>query len=446
LTVQLQAVMPSTARETLPILKTFVSPYTGIVQAVAEFLRTPDEPNLITYAASLSQGEPVIGPMRGSHTGGTHWDRDSALAAALGEAIERYSASYIPQGELVTTSASRLNGKAPAPDRFALFHPRQYEVEDFPFVPFTDETVISWVRGFSLTTGEEAYLPARLVFMGSNLASSPEALIGYPTSNGVACGASAEEAILRGLLEIVERDAFVIAWYNRLSLPLLDCLGDAALEAIDARFATAGLSYAAVDLSGFFGIPVVLGVAHGAPGELGALGVGAGSAATVQEAYRKALAEAFSVHTHTRDAVYENPDAIPGSPSEINTFDDHIFFYATEKRAALASFLDSSPERRPTAEVPPLPGSNLKEQIEAATELVARRGVSVYAVDVTSPDVRPSGLVVMRVISPELCPLDVVDRARYLGGTRLYRAAVEAGLAPKPLEYDDLNRYPHPFP
>jgi ribosomal protein S12 methylthiotransferase accessory factor len=446
LTVQLRPVLPTPVAETLPTLKTFLSPYTGIIESVVEFVRAPDEPSFVTYGTSLAQGEPVIGHNVADHTGGTHWDRDTALAAALAEAIERYSAAYVPDDELVLASASELHGKTPPPERFALFHPRQHEAQGFPFVPFTDETVVRWVRGFSLPSGADVYLPAQLVFIPKGFACGDETPIGYTTTSGVACGASPEEAILGGLLELVERDAFVITWYNRLSLPLLDCRTDASLQPVDARFAATGLRYAAVDLSEFFGIPVVLGVVHGAPGEVGALGVGAGSASTVQEAYRKALTEAFQVHTHVRDALYENPEAMPDRPEQINSFDDHIFFYGTEERAALASFLDSSPERRPTTNVPPVPGANVKEQIEAATEMLERGGVSAYAVDMTSPDVKPTGLTVMRVVCPELCPLDVVDRARYLGGTRLSRAAFEAGLAEKPLGFDDLNPYPHPFP
>jgi len=84
--------------------------------------------------------------------------------------------------------------------------------------------------------------------------------------------------------------------------------------------------------------------------------------------------------------------------------------------------------------------------IEAACERLACRGVSAYAVDVTSPDVRRGGFHVARVIAPELCQLDVIERARFLGGSRLYDAAFEVGLVPRRLAVGDLNRDPHPFP
>jgi ribosomal protein S12 methylthiotransferase accessory factor len=90
----------------------------------------------------------------------------------------------------------------------------------------------------------------------------------------------------------------------------------------------------------------------------------------------------------------------------------------------------------------PTPGA----QIERIVERLAAHGGSAYVVDVTSPDVLELGLSVARVVSPELCALDVSHRARFLGGSRLLTAALEAGLVSAPLRLDDLNPLPHPFP
>jgi ribosomal protein S12 methylthiotransferase accessory factor len=274
-----------------------------------------------------------------------------------------------------------------------------------------------------------------------------EVQIAYTTSSGLACGPTLEEALLAGVLEQIERDAVMLAWYDRLSLPLLDWSRDPELVTVDERyFAPTGLRYSAVDLSVFFSVPTVLGVVHGAPGVLGALGVGAASAPTVAAAWRKALAEAFAVQRWVRDHAFERPDDADRPPDEIQSFDGHTVFYARPDRAERAAFLDRSFERRDTRDVTPLEGSNVLEQIEAVCARLARRRVTAYAVDVTTPDVRSAGFRVVRVMAPELCQLDVFDRARFLGGTRLYEAAYEAGLVPCLLTIDELNADPHPFP
>ncbi len=443
---ELQPVQPTPPSRALPRLRTFVSPFTGIVHGVDETLAAPDEHRLVSIACEVADGRPTVGGPVEEYASSEHPLREAAEAASIGEAIERYSASFVPSERLVVDAADRLSG-AVDPGRFALFHDTQHADPSLPFRPFRRDTVISWVDGFSLPSGKPAYLPAQLAFMAWGRWAPGEDPIAYTTSSGLACAPTLEEALLAGLMELIERDAVMLAWYDRLSLPLLDWSNDPELVRLDARyFAPTGLRYSAVDLSVFFGVPTVLGIVHGSPGVLGALGVGAASAPTVGVAWRKALAEAFAVRRWVHDHALERPDAVDGPAVEIRGFDGHTMFYARPERAALAAFLDSSPERRETRDIPPLPGSNVLERIEAACDRLTQRGVSAYAVDVTSPDVGGAGFHVVRVIAPELCQLDVIERARFLGGSRLYEAAYDVGLVPRTLTVRDLNPDPHPFP
>jgi ribosomal protein S12 methylthiotransferase accessory factor len=444
--VELKPVSPTPVAEALPRLRTFVSPYTGVVRSLGETLRAPDEHRLISIGCQLADAAPVIGESLDWYTGSEHRLRGAAEAAAIGEALERYAASYVPPDRLVVGSAAELPG-AVDPERFALFSAFQHASPAFPFRPFRRDTRVSWVEGFSLPGGERALLPAQLVYMPWRGRAGGEERIGHATSSGLACGATLEEATLTGLLELVERDAFMLAWHNRLSLPLLDWREDEEIARLDRRyFAPSGLRHAAVDLGVFLGVPAVLGVVHGAPRQLGALGVGAAAAPTVAVAWRKALAEAFSVHRWVRDRSLEHPEQLGRPVAEIETFDGHTMFYADRGRAERAAFLVASRKRRPTTEVSPLEGENILELIEAVTRRLGARGVSAFAVDVTSPDVRSAGLHVVHVVAPELCGLDVVEGARFLGGRRMYEAAFEAGLVPRPLRPADLNPDPHPFP
>jgi ribosomal protein S12 methylthiotransferase accessory factor len=445
--VELRPVRPTPVPAALARLRSFVSPLSGVVRATAETLAAPDEHRLISIGCELSDGTPTIGSPLESYTGSEHWLRDAAEAAAIGEALERYAGSYVPTERLVVTSADELGLCAVEPERFALFSGAQYGEPSFPFRPFRRDTVVSWVEGFSIPDGERAYLPAQLVYMPWRRQELAEVRIGYATSSGLACAPTVEEAVLTGLLEVLERDAFMLVWHNRLSLPLLDWSDDADLLRLDRRyFAPTGLRYSGVDLSVFVDVPTVLGVVHGALGRLGALGVGAASAPTVAVAWRKALAEAFSVQRWVRDQAFEQPDRLEGPATAIRTFDDHTLYYASAERARRAAFLDASGERRSTSEIAPLEGANVLELIEGVARRLAERGMAAYAVDVTSPDVRSGGLRVVRVVVPELCPLDVVEGARFLGGRRMYEAAFDAGLVPRRLEPADLNPDPHPFP
>src|SRR5262249_52745620 len=157
--------------------------------------------------------------------------------------------------------------------------------------------------------------------------------------------------IERGLCELLERDAFMIIWAGALSMPLLDWAGSRALVELDRQFfAPTGLAYAAVDLSSFHGVPSVLGVVRAPPGCGGA---GAGTAATIEGAWLKALAEAFAARSAgAKLELLERRDYGPNGEG-VATFEDHIRYYADECRATPAAFLDASPARTRAADVSP---------------------------------------------------------------------------------------------
>ena len=422
-----------------------VSPLVGIVGPVTHTTWTDDESSLVHVACRLASGLRTIGERTVEYGGGVAPKADRARAAAIGEALERYSGAFVPGERLRRTTATELGPAAVSPERFALFHPRQHDLPGFPFVPFTRDLRLHFVDGWSLADGGPTWLPAQLVYLRSP--DPPTSAIGFPTSNGLACGATLDEAVLAGLLELVERDAVMLAWNNRLSLPRLDWTEDPDLVALDRRFfRRSGLEYSVLDGSVFLGIPVAIAVVHGPPGERTALAIGAGCAPTVAAAWLKALSEAFGVRRWLRAHTLIDPERTIDDPFEIASFDDHMLFYASHQHARLAEFLDGSPETTATQAVVPLTATTPRRLVEEVVERLAEHHVTAYAVDVTSPDVRSLGVRVARVVCPELCALDVSHGARYLGGRRLYHAAHEAGLASRPLPPTELNPLPHPFP
>ena len=424
-------------------LRRLVSPYTGLVRRVEPTMALPDDTRLRQVFGEVADTTELVGYELGTGGAGAAADPDAAFAAAVGEAVERYSALYSDEADPVIAAATELGAEAVDPARFALFAAAQHADASFPFERFTSETRVSWIRARSLPDGEPALVPAQLVYLAWPLRPG-EARIGSATSSGLACHATFEEAVLNGLLELLERDAFMITWAARLSLPRLEWEGDAQLERFARRYlAGTGLSFAALDLSAFWEVPVALGVARShAPGEA-PLGVGAGCAATPQQAVAKALDEAFRVRSWARAVRL---DGIAPAAEEIRTFEQHVAFYAHEENAGRAAFLDSSARTRHVSDVPRLEGDRVRDRIDAVCRRLRERGSSAYAVDVTAPDVRAAGLRVVKVVAPELCPLDADHHSRFLGGRRLYEAALELGLRSAPLAFEELNPDPHPFP
>ena len=433
--------------ESLRRLETLVSPYTGVIRSVVDVLAAPGEIPLVAVTCETADGALLpSGPV--SRLGsGSGPGRATALAAALGEAVERYSAAGPVPERLVLGSAAELGAPCVRPTRFALFSPEQYARSDFPYQPFTESSRVAWTEGFELPSGECALLPAQLVYL-NDANGGDEVRIGPSTSNGLACRATLGEAVLAGLFELVERDAFMIVWSNRFTLPRLTWGDDEELLAFEARYlAPTGLHYAAVDLSVFWAVPTVLGVVRSYEPGAGALGVGACAAATIQQALRKALDEACRVQAWATDLAFREPRRKFASDcSDVRDFDDHVHYYADRERAKASEFLDCAEQVRDVADVSRLAGDSVSAQTEALVELLHNRGCRAYAVDVTAPDIRAAGLYVAKVAAPQLCPLDADHRTRFLGGRRLYEAAFELGLTGRVLGREELNPHPHPFP
>src|SRR4029079_455591 len=324
--------------DALPNLEGAVSPLVGIVTQTLSTTSTTDEACLPNCASELATARRTLGLATVDFGSGAHPEPARARAAAIGEALERYSALFVPEARVRTTTAAALGDAAVRPSRFALFHPTQLADPRFPFVEFGEETPAPFVEGISLEDGSAAFLPAEIVYHGRPETATPP--IAYSTSSGLACAPTFTEAVLAALLEVVERDAVMLAWKCGLSLPLLDWGDDDVVRSYDQRyFGITGLPFSVLDGSGFLGVPVSIAVVHGFPTSGASLAVGAGAAATVAEAWLKAVSEGFGVYRWLRQQTLALPAAESPDPDCVETFDEHMLFYARPEQAKLASFL-----------------------------------------------------------------------------------------------------------
>jgi putative methanogenesis marker protein 1 len=79
--------------------------------------------------------------------------------------------------------------------------------------PLAEFTSLEWVMGHDIMDDIEVFVPANAVFHPYN--SRTGIKLFRSNTNGLASGNTIEEAVLHGLLEVIERDALSIAEYNR---------------------------------------------------------------------------------------------------------------------------------------------------------------------------------------------------------------------------------------
>ena len=144
-----------------------------------------------------------------------------AQMSALGEALERYSGACWHTKEIIFRRRRELDGKSLDPRELVLFAPSQYA--DLRYSTYSDDTVFGWVPARSLVGDQLVFVPALAVFMNYEVQRAEEFI--FPiTSNGLAAGPTLAEAILRAAFEVLERDAAMITWLNRLPCTRVDPL------------------------------------------------------------------------------------------------------------------------------------------------------------------------------------------------------------------------------
>jgi ribosomal protein S12 methylthiotransferase accessory factor len=251
--------------------------------------------------------------------------RALARTIAATEAVERFACGDVPAERLRVAAARELPGAVPG-DRLVRFSERQYARAGAP-ARFDPERPIAWAPARS-AGGAARWVPASLVFT-PYAEPQPGRRIGDATTSGVAADARAEVAARRALLELVERDAFMWTWLQRLSRPSI-ATGSlpGPLRRAVAQVAGAGRTVRFVDLT-LDTKPVVLCAVLGPTGH--GLGTAAGDAPTAAAA--RAFAEAVAGWTADPE-----PGRLPAAEA-VRLPLDHRRWYGSPERREHAGFL-----------------------------------------------------------------------------------------------------------
>lgn len=314
---------------------------------------------------------------------------EQARTSALCEALERFSGVYQGDEARVRGSMATL-GEQHTVHFNALqnFSPAQYDQREHinrattdrrRQVPerFTPETTIDWTPAWSLTTGAMRYVPLNYCYAEAPLDAG--CTYGIHNPNGAAAGNSLEEAILQGFLELVERDATAIWWYNRISMPIIDLasFADPYFERLQQDYAAIGWQLWVLDLTHDLGIAVCAAVAYHPSEHRYAIGFGCHLDAAL--AVQRALTEVNQLF----DPSGTSP--APWDPALLTR----------------ADFLHPTPHipRRHARDMPTTGGTNLQADIEHCATTVAAHGMDMLVVNKTRPDI---DLRVAQVIVPGL--------------------------------------------
>jgi oxazoline/thiazoline synthase len=421
------------SRATVARFLKYVSPLTGVVSRLERI--KADLPLNNNYRAMHNFAPPAqtVNDLRAG-LGGVSFGKGSTAeqgeASALMEAIERYTGIF--QGDEIRATrrfTDFASGEVIHPNKVLLFSDAQYRRGQAPTpdpdepqrpLPFDRSAEIEWSPVWSLRDKRFKYLPTTLLYF---FYRGPTAFLA--DSNGCAAGNTLEEAIVQGFLELVERDAYAIWWYNRLQRPEVDLseFDDSYIRDVRTQFAETGRRLWVLDVTSDFGVPTFVAITHWMQNGLENIEFGSGAHFDARVALLRALTELNQfLSIGLMDGGTGEKSSLDGTnPLRLQ---DHPYLTPSNDPAiwkGLGSKFDH-PDTR--------------EQVMTCLQLAKRAGLDFLVLDQTRPDIE---VPVVRVIVPGMRHF----YRRFAPG-RLYDVPIKLGWRDQPLKEDELNPiHPH---
>lgn len=195
----------------------------GIISHYHPVNQLCDEPRLHRWNAKYRTGSESYA------SGSSFTDEPKALISTLAEALERHlwfeTSDYFKNSRVATVNQISNMGKFISPETFVGLTPTQRASGHN--LQITEHSTYTWIKGNSLISQKDIWLPAQTVSPHQDarklIQQKLEPSIRQIVTTGLATHEDQNSAILSGLLEVIERDAFMITWLNQLTLPLVDC-------------------------------------------------------------------------------------------------------------------------------------------------------------------------------------------------------------------------------
>jgi thiazole/oxazole-forming peptide maturase SagD family component len=387
---------------------------------------------------------------KSKHVGsGAGFEIQSAIGSAIGEALER-AYSFGRRPDIFAKSFDQLKDQKNIldPNSYHLFYEGQVALKNLEISNYKRSSKIDWSLfedGFSKT--RKIFIPAE--FNGCPPSKESQTFV-EGTSSGCASAFDPDTAKVRGILELIERDALLFYWRTQNSPKLIELqrLNDrlkTLVKFVDKELSKIKLFYLKTDLKPITVQAVFLG--NRKKDEPFFVSTCA-TRMDVTDAIEKAVIELLYVveglkasGSQARIFYGKNFD------NSIWEFGDRSLLYSWFKAKDAYSFLfPRTPQRILWSNIKSCGESNSKDALKSLIADFKKNGIRLYFRNNTPSEISRSKFWVFRAFSPDLLQIEGVHRNRQLGHPRQYNLSKKLGLQCQPKDARQLNSWPHPLP
>ncbi len=380
-----------------------------MLRAAARFRRlfllpVPDAPGLVFFGGEADPAALGRQPegLPTASLAGSGLSPQKAFESCVGEGIE-YLSQFVQADDPIERGPFTAYGDRP-----------DTQVTEFisgilAFAGIEAERPIAWVPSSRLADGARMWFPLDLCYRRQVTAQDFKPPL--KLSSGCAAGVTREDATLRGLLELIERDAVALWWRGgrrgRSMAPESEAACGAAELLAQVRQGHAHRTSWLLDITTDIGIPVVAAISTDSDGR--GFAVGFGARLTLADAARAAVFELCQVELGLHVVAAKRRESGDEAINESDRRQLRRGLFDTRECALLQPLTGNFSEPSNA------PASSLRHVLER----LQARDIAAYAIDL----MRPQFLVpVVRVLAPglQLEPCEVV-------GARLARMIAETG-------------------
>lgn len=414
----------------------------GIIRSISKASRANEDPIINSFGINACNTKLLGGARYGGRSSGCGVAMYDAYISTIGETIERYCPALFSRTQMIKASYNDLNVPAVEPSNFALFSPEQialFKERNELIQEFNNNTEVYWDNCVDLTTGKSLYCPCTFIYLPWQEDPQP---IFYGVSTGLAAHTNYIQSVLTSLYEVIERDAFVLTWFQKIIPPKI-YISDDIRKYINKLFPVE-YKWHLFDITYDLSVPTIFGICIGTTDFGNFIAVATATRSTKGEALKKVIQEIAQTIPYFRYILMKDRTQTSGDFNELKDFEQHSVFYL--KHPEYKTVFDPWIAAQPSINININEISSLNNQ-DKVLEIVRRLKELNYHVllkDLTTPDAFECGMYCTRIIVPQLLQMTGAYLFYPLGGDRLYEVPRKLGY--KTHNYENLNKYPHPFP
>jgi ribosomal protein S12 methylthiotransferase accessory factor len=300
-----------------------------------------------------------------------------------------------------------------------------------------------WVNARDISHNSNVEIPAQLIYHNYLSNNKSEKQLAPIISTGASSGMSYVQTLLRGIYEVVERDAFMTVYLNKITVPEIDVekLNDKKIKKIADTFKKYKLEWRVLDITHDLSIPVMLSIlidkSQFGPSVTFGLKCGFNKLQNIVGSGEEALMVRLSARKLVQEGTSKNYEAF--STFEKIMYYRSIYWWSIDMLKKIDFFLNGKKTALKKSNIVFL---NEKTELNYVITLLADKSHFVYCKDITHDYFKTKGIIALKTIIPTLQPLFFKEQGKYLNSERLKEVAQHYG---KTFSTNTLNTILHPF-